>query len=118
MSKLNLFIQSQVTEANITKERQIYNEGQLDLASSVNGECLLATITTKALFSGTSKYIYIQSDKDCEVTLNGTIVITIKPILQGSVLVDGILAFSGSYSTVSVKNTSSVTSTIKFLITE
>lgn len=118
MSKLNLFIQSQVTEANITKERQIYNEGQIDIASSLNGECLLASLATKSLFTGSSQYIYIQSDKDCEITLNGTIVFTISPMNQGSVFVDGVFVSSGTFTSVSVKNLATVTSTIKFLIVE
>jgi hypothetical protein len=118
MSKLNLFIQSQVTENNISKERQVYNEGQLDISSSVNGETMLATLATKNLFTGLSKYVYVQSDKACEITLNGTIVLNIEPLEQGIALVDGILALSGGYTSVSVKNLATTSATIKFLITE
>jgi hypothetical protein len=118
MSKLNLFIQSQIVDnSNISQERLIYNEGQLTTNSHLHGEVTVAAGVTKSLFSGTSKYVFIQSDKEVELDFDGE-KLTISPMFQGIYQVDAIFSANCKALDISVKNTSTQTATVKFLFVE
>lgn len=117
MSKLNLFIQSQITESDIVQEKSVFNEGKIDTVAHLYGETTIAPGATKPLFSGSSQFVFIQSDKEVELDLGGEKVI-ISPMFQGIHAVDAVFASTCVATSVSVKNTSAQTATIKFLFVE
>lgn len=118
MSKLSLFIQNQVIDNNITKEKNLINHSSLYMEGHFSGEIVVPASGTKVLYMGTTSYVFVSSDKNTKITLNGNIEVNIKPLQNGSQLVEGMFCCSGVFTSVEVENTSTEDAVINFFITE
>lgn len=106
MSKLNVYFNSQVVDSNVTKGSLSYNNQNLDLDGSCLGERTLSPSETKSIYTGTAKYFAISANQDLEITLNGTIVHTIKKISQGTQIANSFFASTGEFTSISIENLS------------
>lgn len=117
MSKLNLFIQAQITDNGISKDRVVFNEGQIDISSSIHGETIIAPGVTKQIFSGSGKYLFVQSNKPVEVYIDLEKTV-LKPMNRGISLVDATMSIACDFTDLEIKNTSADSATIKFIVLE
>jgi hypothetical protein len=67
---------------------------------------IAAAGTVSALSGGTKKLVYIESDQEVELTINGGDPITLKPVIVNTSKYPGILLLTADISTLSIENVS------------
>ena len=115
---LNLLISTSIVDQTETQDKVKISSNGLFTDGHFSGGGSLAVNASKTIYSGLSNFVFIKSSKTLEITLNGTTIITIHPLQQDYLFVDGVFALSGDFSSISIKNTSLEESTYSFLITE
>lgn len=116
--KLNLLLNSSITNQNETQDKLKVSLSGLDTEGHYSGGGTLAAGSSKSIFTGSSTFVSIKSSKAVEITINGTTVIPVHPLKQDYNFVDAVFSCSLYATSISIKNISLEEADYSFLITE
>ena len=115
MSKMNLIVDltgyegdnSNTCDTSFSKKAQYIG---IDIKNQVAQEVTIAASSSVTLFNvitaEAKKIIYLESDKECDIIVNGVVESTLKPIIVGGSIKKGIFLKSTDLESVSVVNNS------------
>ena len=113
MSKMNLLIDlkgydgtnTNTCQANFTKNLQYIG---IDLNEETVQKTIVSASSTKSLFSvataDAKKFIYIEATAECDIIINGTTESTLKTIVVGGTVKNGVFFKTTDIESVSIVN--------------
>ena len=113
MGKLNLVVDlrgyegSDANTCNNSLSKSLQYIG-IDVSDQIAQEVTVAAAATVVLFTvlaaDAKKFIYLESDKECDIIVNGTTESTLKPVVINDTSKKGVFIKSTDLETVSITN--------------